>query len=145
MDFSFLIFSNENGICAVFWVQNLYLVFHHGTQLWLSYVQILEFVLCFPLLVFHYWYSGMKLAHSGFRIYIRFSITGTQYYEVPIYICQNLYSVFQKNLYSVFFTRTLLQNYYIQINDIVLSLNLDLDLYSEFHYWYSGNYYIQMS
>ena len=50
----------------------MYSVFHHGTQLWLSYVQILEFVLCFPLLVFHYWYSGMKLAHPGFRIYIRF-------------------------------------------------------------------------
>ena len=81
----------------------------------------------------------MKLAHPGFRIYIRFSITGTQYYEVPVYICQNLYSVFQKNLYSVFLTSTLLQNYYIQINDIVLSLYSDFDLYSEFHYWYSGN------
>ena len=103
LKFSFLVFSNENGIYAVFWVQNLYLVFHHGTQLWLSYIQILEFVLCFPLLVFHYWYSGMKLAHPGFRIYIRFSITGTQYYEVPVYICQNLYSVFQMNLCSVFF------------------------------------------
>ena len=80
----------------------MYLVFHHGTQLWLSYIQILEFVLCFPLLFFHYWYSGMKLAHPGFRIYIRFSITGTQYYEVPVYICQNLYFVFQKNLCSVF-------------------------------------------
>ena len=32
-------------------------------------------------------------------------------------------------------TPLLLQNYYIQINDIVLSLYLDLDLYSEFHYW----------
>ena len=44
----------------------------------------------FSLFVFR---NEITAVHSGFRIYIRFSITGTQYYDVTIYTCQNLYSV----------------------------------------------------
>ena len=125
-----------------------------------------EFVLGFPS-----WYSVMTFLRSDFRICTLLSITGFSLLvlrnEISTFRFQNLYSVFhywysilwspcihlsefvlrfsKEFMLSFFLTSTLLQNYYIQINDIVLSLYLDLDLCLEFHYWYSGNQYIQMS
>ena len=123
-----------------------------------------EFVLGFPS-----WYSVMTFLRSDF-----WNCTLLSYTDISLMVLRNEISTFRfHNLYSVFhywysiswnpyihlsefvlrfskefifsfLTSTLLQNYYIQVNDIVLSLYLDLDLYSEFHYWYSGNYYIQM-